>query len=586
MLELNADESAGHPNPYLSVEMHAEFRSPEHQTFLMPAFWDGGRRMVIRFSPVAAGVWDYRITSNVARFDGRTGRFNAAASDSKGFVRVANYRHFSYTEKGVKPIPHLWMGDTSYRFAVMDRALFERMVDTRAGQKFNHIRGLVIGNMPGLDAGYSGPEHPNPEYFRELDSRIRYMNERGFTADLVLAGDRNHLAEVFPSWKERRQYVKYIVSRYAPMNITWQGVQEFEEYEDGRQLLKEVGTLIKELDPYHHPQTTHTTATSAPLLADGWMDFILYQTSEVALAAIEHQMYAVPQVNAEFAYEDSGAGKSHDHHVDTGTFRKRLWNMTMSGVYPTFGNTGMYGGRKFEPDGKYLESPGAEQMTHWHDFFSKTRHWELEPFFEVDGGKALALTGIEYIVYLENPGQVELVTEKKTYQVYWFNPLTGEYIQRKKEKEHKGERFVGQPPDNSHDWVLHLSRDGRKKNMLERWYFESRRVPRQEIELNPTKIPYEIVEPSQTELPVDQTLPFSARLTRKSKATSDMMYVWTGEITAGGGGYRILGTGESGSLNIPRSLAGPLPGNISMRLLGINYYGKVYSLNRVYQITE
>jgi hypothetical protein len=307
-------------------------------------------------------------------------------------------------------------------------------------------------------------------------------------------------------------------------------------------------------------------------------------------------MYAVPQVNAEFAYENSGAGASHPHHVDTETFRKRLWNMSMTGVYPTFGNTGVYGGRKFNPDGRYLESPGAEQMghwhdffsktRHWHDFFSKTRHWELEPYFEVDGGEALALTGIEYIVYLENPAQVELVTEKKTYKVYWFNPITGEYIQRKKEKEYKGERFVGQPPDNSHDWVLHLSRDGRKENMLERWHFESRRVPRQEIELNPMKIPYEIVEPSQKQLPVDQTLPISVKLTRKSRATSDMRYVWVGEITAGGGGYRVLGTGETGSINIPRSMAGRLPGTIGLRLLGINYYGKVYSLNRVYQITE
>ena len=43
-------------------------------------------------------------------------------------------------------------------------------------------------------------------------------------------------------------------------------------------------------------------------------------------------------------------------------------------------------------------------MTVWFDFFSDTRHWELEPYFDVDGGRALALEGIEYVVYVEKPG--------------------------------------------------------------------------------------------------------------------------------------------------------------------------------------
>ena len=48
VFELNDAEAAAHSNPYVSVQIHAEFRSPRHRTFLLPAFWDGGRRMVIR----------------------------------------------------------------------------------------------------------------------------------------------------------------------------------------------------------------------------------------------------------------------------------------------------------------------------------------------------------------------------------------------------------------------------------------------------------------------------------------------------------------------------------------------------------
>ncbi len=585
VFELNDAEAADHPNPFQSVRMHAEVRSPEARTYLIHAFWDGGRRMVIRFTPLIPGEWIFRVTSNVPRFEGMEGRINATPSDSRGFVVVQNTRHFSHTDDPVRPTPHLWMGDTSYRFAVMDRQLFERMVDVRAEQKFNHIRGLVTGDFPGMDQALAADGTPNPAYFQELDQRILYMNRQGITADLVLAGDQNHLAELFPSWQERQRYIEYVVSRYAAMNVTWQGVQEFEEYEDGRPLLNEIGTLIKKLDPYDHPRSTHTNTTSAPLLQDGWMDYIAYQTSDIAVLSIEHEMYPRPQVNTEFGYENSGAGASHSHHVGTDAFRKRLWNNTMSGAHPTYGNTGTYGGRDFEPDAKYLDAPGAAQMTAWYDIMSRTRHWELEPFFDVDGGRALALTGVEYMVYIEEPGPVEILVEKRKYDVYWINPITGESVQIKKEKEFKGEQFSGTPPNLNHDWILHLSRDGRKASMAQRWHFASRRIPVQEIEYDPARRPYELVEPAGTELSLSKPIPFSVKLNRETRATSNMRFMLTGEIAGGSHGYRVLATGTTGEFRVPASF-GRLPANLNLRLLGMNALGKVYSLNRVFTLIE
>src|SRR5437764_12176824 len=84
--ELNDTEAAAHPNPYLTVTLHAEFRSPHFKTFLMPAFWDGGRRLIVRFSPTEPGDWLYRITSNLARFEGQQGKFAAQDSAAAGFI--------------------------------------------------------------------------------------------------------------------------------------------------------------------------------------------------------------------------------------------------------------------------------------------------------------------------------------------------------------------------------------------------------------------------------------------------------------------------------------------------------------------
>ncbi len=579
VFELPAGAASEHSNPWTSVQLQAEFRSPRHQTFLMPGFWDGGRRLVIRFAPTDAGDWDYRVSSNLREFDGALGKITATPADTPGFIKVANVRHFATTEI-VKP--HLWMGDTNYRFGFMDRALFEKFVEARAAQRFNHLRGLVIGGPEDSAKIFPAADRIDPEHFRELDQRILFMNRKGITADLVLASDENHLANLFPTWQQRERYVRYVVARYAPMNVTWQGVQEFEEYKDGRALMKEIGLLLKRLDPYQHPRSTHTVATSSPLLGDGWMNYVTYQSSDDQLGAIEHQFYAAPAVNAEFAYEDSGAGKSHPHHVDTDTFRHRLWNITMDGQYVTYGNTGTYGGKAFPQEAKYLDAPGAQQMTHWFDFMSRTRFWDLEPHFDVDGGRALALEGIEYIVYVEKPsGPVEVLVLKHGYDVAWVNPITGESI---KQKEYKGEKFVGEPPDRSHDWILHISREGRKESMLRSYKFESRPVPIQEIEQNPQKVPYEIAEPAGDEISLSKPPKFATKLKRETRATREMMFLWTGEAAADGQGHRVLGTGKEGTLRIPKTIAKVFPAVLNIRVAALNANGKAYAIDRVYRL--
>src|SRR6266568_4535018 len=114
VFELNDAEAAAHPNPYVTVDLRAEFRSPRHRTYLLPAFWDGGRRLVIRFSPTEVGDWDYRVSGNLQRFDNTTGKLSATAIDNPelGFIRTANVHHFAHTDDN-KNVPHLWMGDNS-----------------------------------------------------------------------------------------------------------------------------------------------------------------------------------------------------------------------------------------------------------------------------------------------------------------------------------------------------------------------------------------------------------------------------------------------------------------------------------------
>ena len=106
VFELSAADLAAHPNPYVDVQLQAEFKSPQFHTYAMPAFWDGGRKMIVRFTPTEAGQWSYRTTSNLAAFDGKEGAFNAAPSESPGYVKAANVHHWATDNKK----PHLMDG--------------------------------------------------------------------------------------------------------------------------------------------------------------------------------------------------------------------------------------------------------------------------------------------------------------------------------------------------------------------------------------------------------------------------------------------------------------------------------------------
>jgi hypothetical protein len=565
-IELSSAEAAANPNPYVSVQIDAEFRSPRYRTFKLPAYWDGGRRFVVRVAPTDAGQWLFRLSSNLPDIDGKEGQFEATDSKAPGFLKPANVHHWALVDDIVKT-PHLWMGDTLPELPFMDRGLFDKIVDARAAEKFTHIRGIVL-QRPGSAAEiFTAADKPNPGAFQELDSRVLSMNRKGIVADLTLAYDGAQLTKIFPTPNDRARYARYVAARYAGLQVTWQLVDRFEDSVGSRALLKEFGTALAANDPYQHPRSTGAAQTSAPLLSDGWMNYVAYGTTDDQLGAIEHQLYATPFVNAGIR-EDLGGD----------AFRHALWNATMDGQYPTMTRS------KAAPD---PDSPAARQMGYWFDLMSASRHWELEPYFDVDGGRAIALEGVEYLVYVEKPGPVEVLVEQHGYDVAWFNTLTGEWTKEKKPGIKNG-RYTGKPPDDTHDWVLRISREGHKQSMLRSYKFDSRETPigMQEIEQNPQKTPFEIAQPATDPISASKPPQYAAKVTRDTRATRQMMWLWTGEVADEHQGFRVLGSGAEGTFRIPQDLATSYPAMLALRLYGMNANGKVYSLIRIYNLAR
>ena len=498
-------------------ELRIEFRSPtKHKTYLLHAFRDGDRRFTIRFTPTEAGTWDYRLTSNLKRLEAETGTFEAATSDSAGFVKPANVHHFK-TENGK---PHLWIASPLDGFLTLSGEDFERTIAQLANDKFTHVRVTLPANAD----------------LREAADRVRSINKHGLVADVVL--------ESIPAQGDPRlHYISDLASRFAALNITWMGMPAFESVPNARAILKDTGEILKRYDPYDHPRTSLAAVTSGALANDPWTSMVTYATPDPNIGAVEHQLYGEPAIN-------TGIRSAGD-----------LWTATMNGQYPASGS--------------------GEYMAAWINFMSGTRYWELEPYFDLDGGRAVALPGVEYIVYLEKPGPIEVTLEDHGYDVQWLNPANGDRV---KGKSYRGAHFTGMPPDQSHPWVLHIYREGEMQSRLRSYDFDSRDTPiqLQEVEINSEKTPYEVSAPPQGDLTVSKPPGFTLHILRPSRATRSLLIEWTGEITSNGQGYRVMGTGRDGTLQFPPALAQSAPASMLVRVYVMNANGKVYEIDKVY----
>ena len=501
-----------------TFDLRGEFRSPiKRKTFLLHAYRDGDRRFTIRWAPTEEGDWDYRLTSNLARLQGQSGKITVSSSNSPGFVKTANLHHFA-TADGK---PHLWMTAALDNFLTLPDKELEDALAKAAADKFTHVRVTIPANAD----------------LKAAADRIRAINGHALVADVVLASIPGDAAK-------RRQYVTDVASRFAAMNITWMGLPAFETTPEGRAIMKDAGAILKEYDPYGHPRSSLAETTSGAFGNDPWVSMLSYGTTDANIGAVEHQLYGVPAIN-------TSIHSSND-----------LWTAVMNGQYPASGS------------GAY--------MTTWFNLMSAGRYWELEPYFDLDGGRALALEGVEYIVYVEKPGPVEMMVEDHGYEAQWINPETGE---RTKGKTYRGTRFTGEPPDKSHSWILYLYRAGEIESRKS-YFFDSRGTPNrlQEVEVNPEKTPYEVAEPPDGELKSSLQPQFSLRITRANRATRALLVEWAGEITSSGQGYRVIGSGREGKLTIPEVLWRNSPANMLLRVYVLNAYGKLYEIDKVYEL--
>jgi hypothetical protein len=535
---------------YQDELLSVEFRSPRSTTYLIHQFADSRQALRVRFTPTEIGTWTFKISSSIARLDNQEGTFNVSESpNGTGVVGVANLRHFWTTGKR----PHLWFAAEA-PFLSIDQTAFESWLDARKHDGFTHIRGIVLNNSGALKP--LGPNsEPNPAYFTALDDRLNAAANRGFTLDLILA-DSAITESILLKQRDRLDpIIRYIVARYGGLNATWQGIQQFEHLAGTRSLLRDVGSLLQKYDAFQHPRSTDARDSSSPLLADGWMNYLIEESPDPQLGAVEHQFTQMPEIHIVQASEPEA-------------FRHELWNAATNGEYISVS----YAALQNEQNVKAAQT--------WFRVISQTRHWELEPYFDVTGARSVGLDEVEYLAYAQQPGIIEITLPKHKYNPVWVNPSTGEELPL---KNYRGEVFSQQTPDNSHDWVLTVPRDGEKGNLARSVYFESQDPPVQEVESDPAKAPFAVVQPAGDAISLSDPIAYLIKLTRANRASRTMQYLWWGETVQGGEGARLLGLGSSGNSTALNKMAADAP-NLNVRIQAINANGKAYEVDRVYEL--
>lgn len=520
-LELNEEEARQHPEAWRSVELRAEVKSPRFRTFLAEAFWVGGRQFRIRFTPTEAGTWEFRLTGNLKRFDQTAGTLVAAAANVPGFIQKANVHHWR-SLGDMKP--HLWHGTEIWDWTNQGA---ESLAALKA-QKISHVRTYFAPQWP-----------PDPAKFAAFETALAAWNAENIVVDVVLAGANNEFTTVLKDWAARERYLRYLVARLAPYNITWELVRDWESYRDPRTVLKDMAAILQKYDAYAHPRSAYPQSSTSAFVKDGWMTHLLVQAKLPAVIAIEHQLYGLPVVAV-------GRGDALD------------------AVF----------------SGSYLGAAGNELVA---GVLEKTRFWELEPYFEVSNGKGLALEGTEYLVLVEKPGIVEVEVEKHGYDVAWINTNSGERVPQ---KEWKGEHFIAETPSKTKGWILHLSREGRKEGMLSSYKFESRPILAQEVEVDGKRVPFTIDIQDNADLKAGTPIPFEIKITRDTRATRFMQYHVSADVPTEPQGLRVVSTDAKGSLVIPVGIATKFPAVLNLRVTGMNANGKVYALDRVVRLVK
>lgn len=451
--EHGLESGTDYSNPCTDVDVRVTFQGPDGESLQRMAFWDGGRRFVVRCAFPSIGRWTWSSSCS--------DRANRGLHEQSGVVHVTpasgtnpleRHGHLRVSDDGrllvyADHTPFLWIGDTCWAAPVhATEEEWRKYVANRAEKGYTVLQ-LAIAPEWALKQSRRRispflselPDviKPNPDYFREMDQQLALANEHGLVA--MITGLMETPYE-YPQPEQVAVFSRYVASRYSAYATVFSP-----SFDSG---IREAETLaaaqaIRDAAPDALVTMHMGTGVGPHFHTAEWLAFDMYQSGHNGGDARRQTLRAIgmaadllklaprkPIVNGEAIYEGEFGG-AYD-------VRRTAWLSFLSGaVGYTAGIDEVYA---WEPDAAAkMDVPSSDQVALLGTVLRALPWWDFQPaparILNQPGDTArlmaFALTrdatlGLGYLP--ENDTiTLDLAGCPAPYDVLWVHPATGEW---------------------------------------------------------------------------------------------------------------------------------------------------------------
>jgi len=487
LFELVIGHSSKYKDPLRDVELRAEFTHQHGQVFHHFGFWDGDSTWKVRFSPSIPGIWTYRVWFTDNSFEKR-GEFGCTDNVKPGRVGLNEFNPFWLGKGGSRKdlFRSFHVGDRFFASNWDDPANPEDgnnrtvFLDWLQEMRYNMISvGSFFTNrdVEGRGMGWDTPRPwpLDPAEYRKIEVIMDDLRDRDITV-FPFAGIFGLGGDWPVDWEEQQLYIKYLLARLGHypnliLNIagpepTWR--KEKDAYKGAmRQVdIRRIGAFIDSVDAHNLILTVHNekraTQYGDPFIDEPWYSM---STLQGPTSICRETLYSGLTMNHHrykpaFAQETLWTGNVYHPDYTMDQLRKNAYTVLFSGSILNFADNNGLSSTGFSGSCNIQEATRENHIILkgvWDWFETIPFHTMVSRQDLVKQGFCLANEGVEYFVYLDTIGHVELFTDfGYDFNTRWINASDVSDI-REGTKICKDSDFnTLHSPRDGNDWILHV----------------------------------------------------------------------------------------------------------------------------------
>ncbi|MBN2413451.1 DUF4038 domain-containing protein [candidate division KSB1 bacterium] len=449
----------------------AVFRGPQNSVLKIPGFFNGDKYFLLRFSPPQPGLWTFETSSSLPALAGKRGSVECTPQtnpDRHGpvIINKDNPQHFYYRD-GTPYFLLAFEADWLFALDLGNKTGIPKtitLVDQVADAGFNQVILNVYAHdvswekdkslKPEFDFGspktfpFGGSnDQPdfttlNTDFFKHFDRIIGYLDKKGIIAHLMIyVWNKNVNWPDMYSVADNR-YFDYVIKRYQAFNnIIWDISKEALTY--GRcdmNYINERIQRVRQLDAFRRLLTVHDYDYCSKFPEN--VDFISIQYWHTDLynkmLSIRELYNSKPVYNIEHGgYERGPYVVFNGDYTDPVACLERNYLCVFAGTYSTYywQCTSWY---MVIPDPMGLPEPDRPEFRYYRhlvDLFNKYDFNRLKPCAGYSSSGYCLSTSRDLFLYLvpnDNFATHIILPEEAVslFNVIWFNPLTGEFMEK------------------------------------------------------------------------------------------------------------------------------------------------------------